>query len=59
MQLVEESTPSEKEKDTADTAGAGNVEAPAQPLEVERERVKKKTRDDCSGEDRREKEENR
>jgi hypothetical protein len=26
---VEESTPSEKEKETADTVGAGNVEAPA------------------------------
>jgi hypothetical protein len=29
MDLVEGSTPSEMEKETADAAGAGNVEAPA------------------------------
>jgi hypothetical protein len=45
MGLVEGSTPSETEKETADTAGARNVEAPA-PTARERERVIEKTFDE-------------
>jgi hypothetical protein len=62
LDLAEGSTPYEKETETADTTKAGNVEAPAQPLERERERerrqIKNKIWDDCVGKERGEKEEN-
>jgi hypothetical protein len=38
LDLVEGATSSETEKETADTAGAGNVKAPAQQLDIKRER---------------------
>jgi hypothetical protein len=38
LDLVKGSTPSKTEKETAERAGAGNVEQPAPPLQRERER---------------------